>query len=51
VILAGEPDQAGFGLLADRPLIEGRPTAYVCQHFVCKLPVTSAADLAAQLAS
>jgi uncharacterized protein len=51
VILAGEPDQAGFALLADRPLIEGRPTAYVCQHFVCKLPVTSAADLAAQLAS
>ncbi len=51
VILAGEPDQAGFALLADRPLIEGRATAYVCQHFVCKLPVTSAADLAAQLAS
>jgi uncharacterized protein len=51
VILAGEPNQAGFALLADRPLIEGRPTAYVCQHFVCKLPVTSAADLAAQLAS
>ena len=51
VILAGEPDQAGFALLAARPLIEGRPTAYVCQHFVCKLPVTSAADLAAQLAS
>src|SRR5215208_3148768 len=51
VILAGEPDQASFALLADRPLIEGRPTAYVCQHFVCKLPVTSAADLAAQLAS
>ena len=50
VILAGEPDQAGFDLLADRPLIEGRATAYVCQHFVCKLPVTSAADLAAQLA-
>src|SRR5829696_3595154 len=51
VILAGEPDQPGFALLADRPLIDGRPTAYVCQHFVCKLPVTSAADLAAQLAS
>jgi len=51
VILAGEPDQPGFAMLADRPLIDGRPTAYVCQHFVCKLPVTSAADLAAQLAS
>ena len=49
VILAGEPEEAGFALLADRPLIEGRPTAYVCQHFVCKLPVTSADDLVAQL--
>jgi uncharacterized protein YyaL (SSP411 family) len=49
VILAGEPDQAGFELLVDRPLIEGHPTAYVCQHFVCKLPVTSAEDLVAQL--
>jgi uncharacterized protein YyaL (SSP411 family) len=49
VILAGEPGLDGFALLADRPLIQGRPTAYVCQHFVCKLPVTSAADLAAQL--
>ena len=51
VILAGEPEEAGFALLADRPLIEDRPTAYVCQHFVCKLPVTSADDLAAQLSS
>ena len=50
VILAGEPNQAGFALLADRPLIEGHPTAYVCQHFVCQFPVTSGADLAAQLA-
>jgi uncharacterized protein len=49
VVVAGEPDQAGFQLLADRPLISGRPTAYVCQHFVCKLPVNSADDLAAQL--
>jgi uncharacterized protein len=49
VILAGEPEGAGFALLADRPLIENRPTAYVCQHFVCKLPVTSADDLVAQL--
>jgi uncharacterized protein len=49
VILAGQPGDADFALLADRPLIEGRPTAYVCQHFVCKVPVTSADDLAAQL--
>jgi uncharacterized protein YyaL (SSP411 family) len=49
VILAGDPDQPGFELLADRPPIDGRPTAYVCRHFVCQLPVTSAADLRTQL--
>ena len=49
VILAGDPDQPGFELLADRPPIDGRPTAYVCRHFVCQLPVTSAADLRSQL--
>jgi len=36
-------------LLADRPLVDGRPTAYVCQHFACRRPVTDRADLAAQL--
>ncbi len=36
-------------LLADRPLVDGRPTAYVCEHFACRLPVTSASDLRAQL--
>jgi uncharacterized protein len=49
VIVAGEPDRQGFALLADRPLIGGRPTAYVCRHFVCKLPVNSPAALTAQL--
>jgi len=28
------------------PAIDGKPTAYVCENFACKLPVTSAADLA-----
>ncbi len=36
-------------LLADRPLVDGRPTAYVCQHFACQRPVTDPAALAAQL--
>ena len=36
-------------LLADRPLVDGKPTAYVCRHFACQRPVTDPADLAAQL--
>ena len=36
-------------LLADRPLVDGRPTAYVCQHFTCQRPVTEPTALAAQL--
>jgi uncharacterized protein YyaL (SSP411 family) len=37
-------------LLRDRPQIDGLPTAYVCQRFSCRLPVTRPEDLAEQLA-
>ena len=50
VIMAGAPDQEGLALLADRSMIGDRPTAYVCRHFVCQLPVTAAEALRAQLA-
>ena len=36
-------------LLADRGTVGGLATAYVCERFVCGLPVTDAAALAAQL--
>jgi hypothetical protein len=36
-------------LLRDRPLVDGRPTAYVCRGFVCDRPVTDPAALAALL--
>jgi uncharacterized protein len=32
-------------LLRDRGTVEGRPTAYVCEHHVCRLPVTTAEAL------
>ena len=51
VVMAGMPDQPGLALLADRPMINNLPTAYVCRHFVCRLPVTSVDDLANQLKS
>ncbi|MFC5928367.1 thioredoxin domain-containing protein [Cryobacterium melibiosiphilum] len=38
---------AGFDLFAGRSAIGGRPTAYVCRDFTCRLPVTDPADLAA----
>lgn len=46
VIVVGEPDRPGVPLLATRPMIDGRGTAYVCRGFVCDRPVTTAADLA-----
>ena len=32
-------------LLMDRPAQDGKPTAYVCEGFICKLPVRSAPEL------
>ncbi|MGI5186954.1 thioredoxin domain-containing protein [Promicromonospora sp. CA-289599] len=49
VVAVGEPDAPGVPLLADRPLVDGRPAAYVCRGFVCDRPVTSAEELAAAL--
>lgn len=37
-------------LLHDRPLLNGQATAYVCEGFTCKLPVTEVDELTAQLA-
>ncbi|HEX6309502.1 MAG TPA: thioredoxin domain-containing protein [Longimicrobiales bacterium] len=49
-----DPDRPGDAadavpLLADRPRIDDRATAYVCRHFTCRQPVTDPAALRAQL--
>ena len=36
-------------LLADRPLVDGRATAYVCERFACQAPVTDPVALRAAL--
>ncbi len=43
VVLAGAPDSVP--LLADRPLVDGKPAAYVCHGYVCDRPVTEVAAL------
>ncbi len=45
----GAAAAAGLPLLAERPTVEGRPTAYVCEHYACQLPVTDPEALARQL--
>jgi uncharacterized protein YyaL (SSP411 family) len=53
VLAIGRPDDGEAGeavaLLRDRPQVDGLPTAYVCRRFACRLPVTTAEDLADQL--
>jgi uncharacterized protein YyaL (SSP411 family) len=45
----GDSLAAVIPLLEGRTAIEGRATAYVCQHFACRLPVTTPEDLLRQL--
>ena len=54
VLALADPDddesRAEVPLLRDRVEVDGRATAYVCERFVCKLPVTHPGELASQLA-
>ena len=46
VAAAGLPIPEGSpALLADRPMLDGKVTAYVCEGFVCKRPATSVSEL------
>ncbi|MES9523938.1 thioredoxin domain-containing protein [Streptomyces capoamus] len=49
VVACGTPGGDEFPLLADRVLVDGAPTAYVCRGFVCDLPVTDPAALREKL--
>ena len=52
VVALADPDEtpAEIPLLAERPTRNGEATAYVCQQYTCQAPVTTAEELAAQLA-
>jgi hypothetical protein len=46
-VAAGSDERVA--LLRDRPMVNGQPTAYVCENFTCKQPVTDAASFEKQL--
>jgi uncharacterized protein YyaL (SSP411 family) len=43
------PPDDGPALLNDRPLLKNKPTAYVCQNFLCKQPVNTPEEMLEQL--
>ncbi|MFJ7900770.1 thioredoxin domain-containing protein [Streptomyces sp. NPDC096198] len=45
VVAVGTPGSDEFPLLAERVPVGGRPTAYVCRHFVCEAPTTDPGQL------
>jgi len=50
VIAVGPPGVAGIPLFAGRTPVDGQAAAYVCRSFACRRPVTTPAELAAELA-
>jgi len=53
VVAQASPDDVAAAetipLLRDRPQLDNRATAYVCEHFTCKTPAASPLELASQL--
>ncbi|WDT57278.1 thioredoxin domain-containing protein [Streptomyces sp. G7(2002)] len=48
-VALGAPGADEVPLLQDRPLVDGRPAAYVCRHFTCERPTTDPEELAERL--
>ena len=44
-------EESMLPLLEGRNLVDGKPAAYVCENYACKLPVTTADELATLLGS
>ena len=42
---------AGFELYAGRVMKDGLPTAYLCENFLCRLPITDSAELLTMLSN
>ena len=47
--IAGDTITVSLPLLEQRDMVDGKPTAYVCEHYVCQLPVTDPEALGRQL--
>ncbi|MFL5775981.1 MAG: thioredoxin domain-containing protein [Chloroflexota bacterium] len=48
VAVSDDPDASDVPLLAGRTMVDGRPTAYLCRGFACRLPVTTSQALVAE---
>jgi uncharacterized protein YyaL (SSP411 family) len=50
VVVAGGPEGTDRPeLMRERDAVDGRPSAYVCEHFACQRPVTEPEELSASL--
>jgi uncharacterized protein YyaL (SSP411 family) len=45
VVVTSDGASDGLPLLAGRSMVDGKPTAYVCENFVCQRPVTTVEEL------
>ncbi|MFJ9892157.1 thioredoxin domain-containing protein [Streptomyces sp. NPDC091280] len=51
VVAFGVAESDELPLLANRPLVAGRPAAYVCRHFTCDAPTTDLEQLRTALST